>query len=121
IIMLNHYWDFNESMSLNTTLAYQIGRGGDSRLGYDNAPNPDPTYYQKLPSFFLDNSNDAGNSQADLAKSRFREDGQINWNQMYYTNLAYGGTSRYYLYEDRRDEQQVFANTIFIKRLDNIL
>ncbi|HLW14631.1 MAG TPA: TonB-dependent receptor [Flavobacteriaceae bacterium] len=121
IIMLNHYWDFNESMSLNTNLAYQIGRVGDSRLGYDNAPNPDPTYYQKLPSFFLDNSNDAGNSQADLAKSRFREDGQINWNQMYYTNLAYGGTSRYYLYEDRRDEQQVFANTIFIKRLDNIL
>ena len=121
IIMLNHYWDFNETTSLNTNLAYQFGKSGDSRLGYDNAPNPDPTYYQKLPSFFLDNPKDSGNSQADLVKDRFQEDGQIDWNEMYYTNIAYGGTSRYYLYEDRSDEEQVSANAIFSMSLDNIL
>ncbi len=121
IIMLNHYWDFNETTSLNTNLAYQFGKTGDSRLGYDNAPSPDPTYYQKLPSFFLGNPNDPENIQADLAKSRFQEGGQIDWYQMYHTNLAYGGTSRYYLYEDRSDEEQISANTIFSKQLDKII
>lgn len=121
IVMLSHYWDFNEATSLNTNIAYQFGKSGDSRLGYDNAPNPDPTYYQKLPSFFLDNSNGLENNQADLAKSRFQEDGQIDWDKMYQTNISYGGTSRYYLYEDRSDEKQIAANAIFTTRIGNIL
>lgn len=120
VIMLNHFWDFNETTSLNTNVAYQFGKWGDSRLGYDNAPNPDPTYYQKLPSFFIGDPNGPRYDQAYLAMERFQEDGQIDWNRMYETNLAYGGTSRYYLYEDRSDDKQFSANTIFTKRMDNI-
>lgn len=120
VIMLNHFWDFNETTSLNTNIAYQFGKWGDSRLGYDNAPNPDPTYYQKLPSFFVGDPNGPRYDQAYLATERFQEDGQIDWYRMYETNLAYGGTSRYYLYEDRSDDKQISANTIFTKRMDNI-
>lgn len=120
VIMLNHYWDFNETTSLNTNIAYQFGTRGDSRLGYDNAPNPDPTYYQKLPSFFLGDPNGPNYDQAEAAAINLQEDGQIDWNRMYYTNMAYGGTSRYYLYEDRSDDKQLSANAIFHKRLDNI-
>lgn len=120
VIMLNHFWDFNETTNLNTNIAYQFGTWGDSRLGYDNAPNPDPTYYQKLPSFFIGDPNGPRYDQAYLAMNRFQEDGQIDWNRMYFTNLAYGGTSRYYLYEDRSDDKQLSANMIFNKRLDNI-
>src|SRR5690606_10411957 len=32
------------------------------------------------------------------------------------TNIFYGGTSRYYLYEDRNDDNQIMANTIFNTR-----
>src|SRR5699024_9795073 len=113
VIMFNHYWDFDETTSLNTNIAYQFGTRGDSRLRYDNAPNPDPTYYQKLPSFFLGDPNGPYYDQAEAANINFQEDGQIDWNRMYYTNMAYGRTSRYYLYEDRSDDKQLSANAIF--------
>jgi len=120
VIMFNHYWDFDETTSLNTNIAYQFGTRGDSRLGYDNAPNPDPTYYQKLPSFFLGDPNGPYYDQAEAANINFQEDGQIDWNRMYYTNMAYGRTSRYYLYEDRSDDKQLSANAIFYKPFNNI-
>lgn len=120
LLMLNHYWDFNETTSLNTNIAYQFGKRSDSRLGFNNAPNPDPTHYQRLPSYFLGESNGANYELADLAKNDFQEDGQIDWLRMYETNIAYGGTSRYYLYEDRSDDKQISANAIFVKYMDNI-
>src|SRR5690606_29023476 len=57
IIMLNHYWDISDKTQLNTNVGYQFGSIGNSRLGYDNAPNPDPTYYQYLPSYALADPN----------------------------------------------------------------
>src|SRR5699024_3939901 len=69
---------------------------------------------------FVGDPNGPRYDQAYLATERFQEDGQIDWYRMYETNLAYGGTSRYYLYEDRSDDKQISANTIFTKRMDNI-
>lgn len=120
IFMLNHNWDFNETTNLSTNVSYQFGKWGDSRLGYDNATNPDPTYYQNLPSYFLGADSGPNYELAENARNRFINDGQIDWNAMYYTNIMYGGTSRYYLYEDRNDDKQFAANTIFTKRMDNI-
>ncbi len=97
IIMLNHYWDISENTHLNTNVGYQFGKIGNSRLGYDNAPNPDPSYYQKLPSYFLADPNGPNYSGAYQAYSQFVNDGQIDWLDIYETNILYGGTSRYYL------------------------
>ena len=121
IIMLNHYWDISEKTQLNTNVGYQFGKIGNSRLGYDNAPNPDPSYYQKLPSYFLADPNGPNYGGAYQAYSEFVNDGQIDWQNIYETNLFYGGTSRYYLYEDRNDDKQISANTILTSRItDNI-
>ncbi len=117
VIMLNHYWDISQNLELNTNVGYQFGKVGNSRLGYDNAPNPDPSYYQKLPSFFLSDPNGPDYAGAYKAYSSFVNDGQINWQDIYETNIFYGGTSRYYLYEDRNDDNQLMANTILNARL----
>ncbi len=121
VIMLNHFWDISENTQLNTNIGYQFGKIGNSRLGYDNAPNPDPTYYQKLPSYFLADPTGPNYEGAYQSYSKFVNDGQIDWQDIYETNIFYGGTSRYYLYEDRNDDKQISANTILNSKLtDNI-
>lgn len=119
VIMLNHYWDISKKTRLNTNVAYQFGKVGNSRLGYDNAPNPDPTYYQKLPSYFLGNPDGADYAGAYGASESFRNDGQIDWDAMYQANIFSGGTSKYYLYEDRNDDKQLTANTIISSDITN--
>lgn len=121
VFMLNHFWNITPQTELNTNVGYQIGHTGNSRLGYDNAPNPDPAYYQKLPSFFLASSDGPNYAGAYNAYDRFVNDGQIDWYNIYETNILYGGTSRYYLYEDRNDDKQLSANTILNSQItDNI-
>ncbi len=127
IIMLNHYWNVNETTSLNTNVAYQYGKLANSRLDFGgtdldpstglpigNGSNPDPTYYQKLPSFqALRFPNDP--SRAATAAADFIEDGQINWNDMYSANIINannGRNSTYVLYEDRVDDTQFTINSI---------
>src|SRR5690554_2874886 len=117
VIMLNHFWNISEHFELNTNIGYQFGKISNSRLGYDNAPNPDPSYYQKLPSFFLADPNGVNYEGAYRAYDKFVNDGQMDWQDLYETNIFYGGTSRYYLYEDRNDDNQIMANTILNTRL----
>ncbi|TJY38094.1 TonB-dependent receptor [Pontimicrobium aquaticum] len=131
IIMLNHYWDINDKTTLNTNLAYQFGELGNSRLDYggpinnvDNdggGANPSPAYYQRLPSYWLA---DDDLERAYEWQQEFINNGQINWNRMYdanITNNISGYNAAYVLYEDRSDDTQFTANTIFNTELtDNI-
>ncbi len=119
VVMLNHYWNISDVTTLNTNIAYQTGSIGNSRLNYD-ANNPDPTYYRKLPSYFLRNPTNLDYEGAYLARESFQNDGQIDWTAMYQANLT-TGRSVYALYEDRNDDDQFTANTIFRTELnDNI-
>ncbi len=43
IFLLTHYWDISTKSKLETSLFYQIGSMGNSRLNYSNGPNPDPS------------------------------------------------------------------------------
>lgn len=119
VIMLNHFYSFSENSQLNTNLGYQFGKIGNSRLGYDNVPNPDPSYYKKLPSYFMADSYNPDYEGAYRAYLKFVNDGQIDWGKLYETNLLYGGTARYYLYEDRNDDTQLSANTILNSVISN--
>lgn len=112
IVMLNHNWNINSNTRLNTNVGYQFGKLGNSRLGFDNTNNPDPTYYQYLPSYHLANPNGPNYTAAYLSLIKLQNDGQIDWQKLYETNIAYGGTSRYYLYEDRVDDKLLMANTL---------
>lgn len=120
ILLLNHYWNISDNTSLTTNVAYQFGQTGNSRLDYKGV-NPSPTYYQKLPSYYLSRGNKA---LAYEAQQRFINDGQINWEAMYQANQTTaisGGNSAYILYEDRNDDKQFTVNTILDTQInDNI-
>ncbi|MFT7498545.1 MAG: hypothetical protein ACI8QP_001131 [Porticoccaceae bacterium] len=133
VFMLNHYWNLNNATTLNTNAAYQTGKIGNSRLDQGGTnlitntlgeqfiigggSNPDPTYYQKLPSYALRNGSI---SDAYLSQQEFQNEGQIDWNSLYQANLS-NGNSIYALYEDRNDDDQFTINTILRSQLnDNV-
>ncbi|MEP5340099.1 MAG: TonB-dependent receptor [Algibacter sp.] len=130
ILMLNHYWNFNDKSSLNTNIGYQFGKFGNSRLAYGGAnlvttngqesfesggTNPSPSYYQKLPSYFERNfPDDLG--FAYQAQQEFLNHGQLDWQQVYNANLIntlLGKNATYMLYEDRVDDKQLSINTVY--------
>lgn len=124
IVTLNHYWDIANKTTLNTNMAYQFGKTGNSRLDYPGGGNPSGAYYQKLPSYALANSNGPDYATAYQLEQEFLKDGQIDWNRIYeanMTNNSSGATAAYMLYEDRNDDSQLTANTILISDItDNI-
>ena len=121
ILMLSHYWKISDKTTLNTNVAYQTGSIGNSRLDYQTANSPDPTYYKNLPSYFSNLGDIAG---ANVAQNYFLNNSQINWNAMYYANQNSSvnpGKSLYALYEDRTDDKQITANSILFSDLsDNV-
>jgi len=110
VVMLTHYFT-GEKTSLISTVAYQFGHVGNSRLGYFNAPNPDPTYWKYLPSNYLRFEDNLDYSNAYLSEQDFLNDGQIDWQNLYQVN-ADKGNSLYYLYEDRVDDAQLSFNSL---------
>ena len=122
INMLSHYWKISDKTNLHTNLSYQTGFVGNSRLDFQLANNPDPTYYKNLPSYYLndpsysvptyapDNVTIIGytNPTAAAAANNFIGDGQLNWRNLYYTNQIINGGQRsaYVLYEDRVEDSQ---------------
>lgn len=130
IFMLSHYWNISEKTTLNTNVAYQFGMIGNSRLDFNGVQNPDPTYYRNLPSYYTTlhtNINGVPTwtpnfELAALARENFINNGQIDWDRMYQTNLATGGESVYALYEDRTDDKLLTVNTILHSQLaDHII
>lgn len=108
ILMASHYWQANDQMSVQTSLAYQFGEIGNSRLDYSGGVNPDPTYYQKLPSYALSNNEGPDYGQAFELEQEFLTHGQINWEDLYEANQTKtdsGLPAAFALYEDRNDDR----------------
>jgi hypothetical protein len=110
MFMFSHYFNNNKT-SVITTIAYQFGNVANSRLGYFNAPNPDPTYWKYLPSNYLRFEDNLDYANAYLAAQNFKNNGQVNWENLYQVNVNQGN-SLYYLYEDKVSDQQFSFNTI---------
>ena len=125
--LLNHYWNLTKNTSIQTNIAYQFGKVANSRIDYNGSKldgtinriptivslggsNPDPTYYQKLPSYGI-KQNDI-NVYETLQK--FYNDGQVDWKSMYQTNANTfnNGYAAYVLYEDRSDNNVFTINSI---------
>lgn len=108
IVMLNHFYT-SDTFRWTTGVAYQTGTRSRSRLGYFNAPNPDPTYFRYLPSFYINNPIGADFTNAALARVGFLNNPQINWSQLYAanTNLENQGKAAYVLHDDTVDDGQV--------------
>ncbi len=136
IFMLTHYWKIDEKNTLTTTAAYQFGHIANSRFGYQDNLNPDPTYYRNMPSYALNNSDRntmEWNPLYDIAKDKadaFRADGQVDWDWIYSANqenikFDENGNpyrrSKILLYEDRQEDKTFNFNTSFKSQLtDNM-
>lgn len=132
ILMLNHYWDISIKTRLNTNVSYQFGEIANSRI--DNggtrlvefndqevfiggARNPDPAWYQNLPSYQLrfPNPTPLNFQLAFLSEQEFRQNGQLDWNRIYGANQLLanqGGNSLYAILEDVIADKQFTVNTI---------
>src|SRR5690606_30380929 len=116
---------------LNTNLAYQFGMIANTRIDYGGTRlliqadgqesfvggggNPDPTYFHKLPSYFLRQLYNPNYMGAYMAREQITSRGQLQWEDLYEANLISansGGNSIYVLAEDRNDDRQITANSI---------
>ena len=128
LFILSHYWNISEKSTLNTNVAYQFGKISNTRLEYNGANNPDPTYYKNLPSYYLNFHNTSGTNpiwtpdyvNADRNRIDFLNDSQINWDRLYRQNLS-KGKSVNALYADVMQDNQFTANTLFNTQISNVV
>lgn len=113
LLQLNHFYT-GKNVTITSGIFYQTGYHKRSRLAYFNAPNPDPTYYRYLPSFYINNTIGADFINADLARTGFTTRPQLNWEQMYLANRSntQNGKAAYVLLNDTQDETILGMNTI---------
>lgn len=143
MFILSHYWKISDKTKLNTNVAYQFGSIGNSRLDFNGANNPDPTYYRNLPSYYT-TAHDAGGEyigdseqnvlDAEKYRLYFLENRQINWDAIYDGNTVAvtdanqqeigrtPGESLTILYEDRTDDKQWTANMLLSSQIsENVI
>jgi hypothetical protein len=127
ILILSDYWKITPKTNLKTSVAYQFGKVGNSRLTYQGADNPDPTYYKSLPSYETSTYTNGvwtpDYVMADKKREDFLANGQLDWNAMIVANKNSGdGHSYYTLYQDRTDDKTFTASSILSSQLaDNIV
>ncbi len=101
ICMMNFY---HRSTKLNIAagVSYQWGIQANSRLGYYNAPNPNPDYYRNLPSYYINSPIGADLMGARITQEAFNSRPQLDWSNLYRVNQSSsnGGKASYILYED---------------------
>ena len=119
ILQLNYDHKLGKGTRLHGNFTFQFGNASSGRLDYSGGRpfpeeqiiigggfNPDPSYYQKLPSYFLRDVMNPDYGRAFLAEETFKERGQIDWQEMYQANSNTAkGNSIYVLYEDRRQSR----------------
>ena len=121
ILLLNHDWSIDDKSSLETSIGYQFGEMGNSRLDYAGGANPSPAYYQDLPSYYLADTDGPDYEGAYIAQENFINNGQINWNRIYDANLTNNQANlnaAYVLYEDRVDDTQLTFNSAYNREIN---
>ncbi len=111
VLMLNYYRQ-TQRFDINVGVAYQWGTQSNSRIGYYNAPNPNPDHYQNLPVYFINSPVGANFNGARMAEEAFIEEPQINWALMYQSNksITNAGRASYLFYDDIAKEQSLRAH-----------
>ena len=134
IVLLNHYWNLNSKSTLQTNIGYQFGKVSNTRIDYNgskidgsinNIPtivklggsNPDPSYYQKLPSYGLKQNY----PNVYRMEQGFIENGQLDWKDLYIANQNpfNKNNSTYIVYEDRNDDKLFIINSIYETEITN--
>ncbi|NNK11879.1 MAG: TonB-dependent receptor [Flavobacteriaceae bacterium] len=103
-----------DKLRFRTSLGYQWGSRRFTRVGYYNAPNPDPTYYRYLPSYNINSPIGANFIGAEAARIGFLENPQWPWSELYRANsLPSRKNDAAYVYqEDVSDETTITGNSV---------
>ena len=122
-VALSHFWQPSRNIDIQNTLFYQRSKIGSSRLDFNGkslssdgqtfigtSQNPDPTYYQRLPSFYLQHG-DEDFEKAFLAQQFFQNNGQLDWNGIYQRNNALPSAA-FILYSDVNEDDLFAINSI---------
>ncbi|WP_461532504.1 TonB-dependent receptor [Sinomicrobium sp.] len=101
-----------EHLEIHTGAMWQAGSFARDRLGYFNAPNPDPVYYRYMPSFYINSPSGANFDNALLARDSFLRAPQLDWNSLYGANRnpELHGQAAYMLYADHTDDRTLAFN-----------
>jgi len=111
-----------EQFRLRLGLGYRFGNIASSRLAYFNAPNPDPTYYRYLPSFYFNNRFGDYTINAQKAAEGFLSGGQVSWENFYRANSNNpSGSASYLSYSDIAEGSQVTASAIANLKLNELI
>lgn len=128
IITVSHFWKPIDKLKIQNNLLYQKGVITNSRLDYTGTTaitvnnqtfyegvgtNPDPTYYQKLPSYFIRTEDQENYEAAFLADRTFRNNGQIDWSSLYEANIIPNQNATYILYDDKTNDSFIAVNSLF--------
>lgn len=121
ITMLTHHWNIGQASKLTTTVAYQFGSDSGTRLDWNKANNPSPTYYRNMPSYWLTNDNPITAAKYEDAWRSGRIK-QLDWTYLYSVNHnrnLEGRSAAYVLAEDFQDDKTMTFNTNFKTKLDD--
>jgi len=119
--ILTHHWNIGKESKLTTSIAYQFGSDSGTRLDWNQANNPSPTYYRNMPSYWLSRDDQAS---ADWHRNAWKNGQirQLDWTNLYaqnhFRNLA-GRSAAYVLAEDFQDDKTATFSTNFKTKLDS--
>ncbi|NNJ88794.1 MAG: TonB-dependent receptor, partial [Eudoraea sp.] len=113
-IWMMYYKYKSGGMRIRAALAHQSGEIASSRMGYYDAPNPDPIYYRYMPSYYINSPIGANYIGANQAKEALLQNPQWPWSALYDAN---GTASRqqnaaYVWYDDVNNESSLTGNVV---------
>ncbi len=97
ILLFNHYWQPHQNLTWQWNTSYSWGKIASGRMFYNGhrivgqsleggGQNPDPIYYQYLPSYALRNPLKPDYTAAYLARAALEQQGQWPWEDIYQNN-----------------------------------
>ncbi len=134
VTMLRHDWNISKKTTVMSSLGYQFGKFGSTRLDWYEASDPRPDYYRKLPSF----------AETEEGKQRITEfyqaseaNRQLNWDAMYQANAnrfftidnangiagnsVSGKLAAYILESENYDNKKLSFNSVINSQINNNL
>ena len=130
IVLLNHLWELSKNHRIQFNFGFVWGTHQNSRLAYNGhqlvqgvlqggGRNPDPVYYQYLPSYPLRNSNEPDYVGAFQLQEELKNNGQIDWEMLYEANQTESGYGIYSLNFDTQKLNQKYLTLQHNARASN--
>ncbi|MFP4449104.1 MAG: carboxypeptidase-like regulatory domain-containing protein [Bacteroidales bacterium] len=124
VMMLNHYWDVNENMKINSAVGFSFGKRGGTRLTWYDAADPRPTYYRNLPLETEESPETWQNRQLDWdyfyfanRKNLYAVDNPSNKEE----DLYVGNLSKYFLEDEVTNHKRFLAKSTIEYALNDLI